>query len=299
MYKKLFGSLWGSEEIGYEADLIYWRNLDDNIKESVIAIANFFVNADQIVAKVIEEKIISHFESQSTGHLKTIFDLIEVMENIHIESYSEYVNVVIRSTHPNEAESILIGTYQNTELLLNWCREKYDLHKDNIVLLLVIHSIVEGIFFTGPFAFINWIKDRLPNLKQQNLFISRDEGGHTTVDQLAITYFMQSDSSLNNYLEPIIVDLYKEGATLACDVIVKDVLKIDFTLMTREMMVRHIKYVANQQLSQLNIRPIFPVTSTDFHDMVSYNISNTITDFFETNPKDYDRTIINDGLGAF
>jgi ribonucleotide reductase beta subunit family protein with ferritin-like domain len=279
-----------ANDIDYLGDVLHWKKLDPNVQLTVIAISNFFVNADQLVAEVIEHQIKEALDNQPTKHFKIIFELIQAFENIHNESYSRYVDEVIRSTHPKVADEILAGTYPIAKDMIDWCKSKYKQYENNLSMIVVIHSIVEGVFFTGPFAFIDWLKERLPNLKAQNKLISRDEGKHVLTDQEVLRYF-----GIPNEISA----LYKEGVDVVSRVLLKDILTMDFPLMTREMMLKHIKFVANAQLGLLNLPLIYPeVTTTDFHSMVSFNINSTITDFFEATPS-YNKSIINDGLGNF
>lgn len=292
LYLDMIADIWPAREVDYEGDILNWKSLDGPTKNSAMAIFNLFVNADKMVAKAIEEKIKDHFENEDTPHIKWIFDLIEVVENIHTESYSMYVDIVVRSTDPDIANSILSANYPIIYNVIEWCNSMYELYKDNIRMLIVLHSVVEGIFFTGPFAVVDWLQHRLPNLKKQNDFVSRDEGKHVRTDQEILLYLG---------LPPIesIYSVYKQGVEVACNEIVNAILSHgDKLLMTKANLRHHIKFIANQQLSLIGLEPLYPeITNTNLLSMISYNIGNRVTDFFELNPTEYSRNIIDDGLG--
>lgn len=278
--QKLF---WMSNEINYSLDKDVFNGLDRDLQHAIIGVVNFFVNADKLVNENIESKILQHTNG-SDKYIDAGYNYIKAIESIHLQSYSDYANEVLP---PVISEQILAGTYPMTSRLLEYSNMLYEKYAGNLCMLLVSQIIIEGIFFSGAWLLVFWIKkykSELSSFTKANERINKDESTHITWSHLLIDYFSMSPNRLEVEI------LIREAVDVAIKVYEEDVMPNDLDSLKREMFAHHLKYVANQQLGCLGFQPIYDVKKTfDFMKTIDYGMR--ITDFFTSSALDYNKGV--------
>ncbi len=279
-YKKSEASFWTAEEIDLHQDLSDWENrLSDDEKHFIKHVLAFFAASDGIVNENLAENMVN--EVQYT-EAKFFYGFQIMMENIHSETYSllidTYINDSAEKTYLLNAIENLPCVKKKAEWALRWI--------DNATFAerLIAFAAVEGIFFSGSFCSIFWLKKRglMPGLSFSNELISRDEGMHC--DFACLLY--------NNH---IINKLPKETIkTIICDAVeiekefVSDAIPVRLIGMNAETMCEYIEFVADRLLVDLGNEKVYN-TSNPFPWMDLISIQGK-TNFFEKRVGDYQKS---------
>ena len=176
MYKKAEASFWTAEEIDLHADLVDWENkLNDNEKYFIKNILAFFAASDGIVNENLAENFVA--EVQYT-EAKFFYGFQIAIENIHSETYSLLIDTYIKDKEEKNNLFNAIETLDCVKKKADWALNWID--NGNFAERMVAFAAVEGIFFSGSFCSIFWLKKRglMPGLSFSNELISRDEGLH-------------------------------------------------------------------------------------------------------------------------
>lgn len=191
MYKKAESSFWTAEEIDLQKDLTHWNNcLNDDERRFISWILAFFVASDGIV----NENIVQRFCTEvQVAEARCFYGFQLTMENIHSETYSLLIDTYIKEpalrTYLFNAIDTIPCVQRKAEWTIKWISDKDSTFAER----LVAFAAVEGIFFSGAFAAIFWLKKRglMPGLTFSNELISRDEGLHTDFACLLFKYIQQ------------------------------------------------------------------------------------------------------------
>jgi ribonucleoside-diphosphate reductase beta chain len=277
MYKKAEASFWTAEEIDLHADLIDWtEKLNDDERFFVKHVLAFFAASDGIVNENLAENFVA--EVQYT-EAKFFYGFQLMMENIHSETYSLLIDTLIKE---NEEKDMLFNAMdtldcvkKKAEWALRW------IGNGSFVERLVAFAAVEGIFFSGSFCSIFWLKKRglMPGLSFSNELISRDEGLHC--DFACLLYN-------NHVVNKLPKERIREIITNAVEIekeFVCDALPVKLIGMNAEMMSQYIEFVADRLLVELGNEKIYNATNPfDFMDMISLQGK---TNFFEKRVAEY------------
>jgi ribonucleoside-diphosphate reductase beta chain len=278
-YKKAEASFWTAEEIDLSPDLIDWETkLNDDEKHFVKHVLAFFAASDGIVNENLAENFLS--EVQYT-EAKFFYGFQVAIENIHSETYSLLIDTYIKDSaeknHLFNAIETLDCVKRKAEWALRW------IEKGSFAERLVAFAAVEGIFFSGSFCSIFWLKKRglMPGLSFSNELISRDEGLHC--DFACLLYNKHLINKLSHeQVKTIIMDaveIEKEFVT--------DALPVKLIGMNSELMSQYIEFVADRLLSELGNEKIYNATNPfDFMDMISIQGK---TNFFEKRVAEYQK----------
>lgn len=279
MYKKAEASFWTAEEIDLAIDLYDWENkLNDNEKYFIKHVLAFFAASDGIV----NENLAVNFMSEVQYPEARCFYGFQIMiENIHSEAYSLLIDTYIKDSAEKDYLFHAVETVpcvaKKAEWALRW------IAKGNFSERLVAFAAVEGIFFSGSFCSIFWLKKRglMPGLSFANELISRDEGLHCDFACLLYT-------ELKNKLPVKAVQEIIASAVEIEREFVKDAIPVRLIGMNAEMMCQYIEFVADRLLVALGAPKIFNSSNPfDFMDLISIPGK---TNFFERRVSEYQKS---------
>ncbi len=278
MYKRHEASFWTAEEIDLSQDLKDWENLSDNERHFISHILAFFAASDGIVN---ENLAINFLSEVQYAEAKCFYGFQIAMENIHSETYSLLIDTYIKD--PTEKDKMLraIETIPCIQKKAEWALKW--INSPNFAERLIAFAAVEGIFFSGSFCSIFWLKKRglMPGLSFSNELISRDEGLHCEFACLLFTQHLVNKVSEERVKEIILdaVVIEKEFITEA--------LPASLIGMNSELMKQYIEYVADFWLERLGCSKVFGVANPfDFMELISLPGK---TNFFEKRVGEYQK----------
>jgi len=278
-YKKALGLFWTAEEIDLSKDYNDWEKLSDNEKHFLENILAFFAGSDGIVAENLGEKF---FREIKIPEAKCFYGLQITMENIHAETYSLLIDTYIKDDDKKYKLFNAIETIpcikKKADWSLKWINDESPFsHR------VVAFACVEGIFFSGSFCAIFWLKKRglLPGLCFSNDLISRDEGLHT--DFACLMYSML----VNRLSQEKIEEIIKEAVEIETEFIVESI-PCKLLGMNSKMMAEYIRFVADRLMIQLGYDIIYNAKQPfTFMEMISLEGK---TNFFERRVGEYSKT---------
>jgi len=279
-YKKSEASFWTAEEIDLSNDMADWDNkLNDDERFFIKQVLAFFAASDGIVNENLAENFLS--EVQYT-EAKFFYGFQVMMENIHSETYSLLIDTYIKNpTEKHElfnAIDTLDCVKKKAEWALNW------VDSPGFAERIVAFAAVEGIFFSGSFCSIFWLKKRglMPGLTFSNELISRDEGMHC--DFACLLYNEHIKNKLpKSTLEKIITD-----AVAIETEFVNDSLPVKLIGMNAKLMTQYIQFVADRLLVELGNEKVYNTSNPfDFMELISLQGK---TNFFEKRVAEYQKS---------
>jgi ribonucleoside-diphosphate reductase beta chain len=277
-YKRHQASFWTAEEIDLSADLKDWSSLKDGERHFISHVLAFFAASDGIV----NENLAVNFMSEvQLPEARCFYGFQIMMENIHSETYALLIDTYIKNAVEKHKLFHAIDTVpavrKKAEWALRW------ITKGNFAQRLVAFAAVEGIFFSGSFCSIFWLKKRglMPGLTFSNELISRDEGLHC--EFACLLYSM-----LNNKLsEREIRDIIEDAVTIEKEFIT-EALPVDLIGMNARLMQQYIEFVADRWITELGYMKIYNSSNPfDFMEMISLQGK---TNFFEKRVGDYQKS---------
>ena len=279
-YKKSEANFWTAEEIDLAQDLTDWdQKLNDNERHFIKHVLAFFAASDGIVNENLAENFVS--EVQYT-EAKFFYGFQIMMENIHSETYSLLIDTYIKD--PKEKD-YLFNAIENLECVnkkANWALRW--IKNSTFAERLIAFAAVEGIFFSGSFCSIFWLKNRglMPGLSFSNELISRDEGMHC--DFACLLY----NDHIVNKLSPDTVKKIIMDAVEIEKEFVSDAIPVKLIGMNAELMQQYIEFVADRLLAALNQPKVYKVENPfPWMDLISIQGK---TNFFEKRVGDYQKS---------
>ena len=278
-YKKSEASFWTAEEIDLEPDLVDWNNkLNDDERYFIKHVLAFFAASDGIVNENLAENFVA--EVQYT-EAKFFYGFQIMMENIHSETYSLLIDTYIKDKAEKHKLFNAIETLDCVKRKANWALSWID--NGSFAERLVAFAAVEGIFFSGSFCSIFWLKKRglMPGLSFSNELISRDEGMHCDFACLLYTEHL-----VNRLPKSTVVEIITEAVNIEKE-FVTDALPVNLIGMNSDLMTQYIEFVADRLLVELGNEKIYNVTNPfDFMEMISLQGK---TNFFEKRVGEYQK----------
>lgn len=280
MYKKAEASFWTAEEIDLGKDLHDWDNrLNDDERFFISRVLAFFAASDGIV----NENLVERFSGEvQIPEAKCFYGFQIMMENIHAETYSLLIDTYVKD--PKEATFLFnaIETIPCIKKKADWALKWISDEESAFAERLVAFAAVEGIFFSGSFASIFWLKKRglMPGLTFSNELISRDEGMHT--DFACLLFSHLSNRPSKKVVESVITEavaIEKEFLT--------DALPVALLGMNANLMCQYIEFVADRLLVALGNKKVYNSTNP-FDFMENISLSGK-TNFFEKRVSDYQK----------
>ncbi len=278
-YKKAQASFWTAEEIDLEADVHDWENkLNNDERHFIKHVLAFFAASDGIVNENLAENFLSEVQYSEA---KFFYGFQVAIENIHSETYSLLIDSYIKDKVEKDRLFHAIDTIDCVKKKADWALQWID--NGSFAHRLVAFAAVEGIFFSGSFCSIFWLKKRglMPGLTFSNELISRDEGLHC--DFACLLYMKYLINRLpKEEVQSIItqaVEIEKEFVT--------DALPVKLIGMNADLMSQYIEFVADRLLVELGNPRVYNVSNPfDFMEMISLQGK---TNFFEKRVGEYQK----------
>lgn len=280
MYKQHVASFWTADEIDLSADLTDWHEkLTDPERHFISMVLAFFAGADGIVVENLAERFCREI---TIPEARCFYGFQMAMESIHQETYCLLIDTYI--TNPKERDDLFTAHMKIPSVMkkARWA-QRYISSEASFAERLVAFAAVEGIFFSGSFCAVFWLKKRglMPGLTFSNELISRDEGLHCS-------FACQLYSKLENKLsEREIHTLIGEAVDVEKG-FVCDALPVSLIGMNASLMSQYIEFVADRLLQDLGYRPLFGSKNPfDWMDMISLEGK---TNFFEKRVGEYQKS---------
>jgi len=278
MYKKAVASFWTVEEVDLSKDQNDWEKLKPDEKHFVSHVLAFFAASDGIVNENLVERFMSEVQIPEA---RCFYGFQVAIENIHSEMYSLLIDTYIKDPAERERLFNAIETIPAVKAKADWALLWIS---DNATYgeRVVAFAAVEGIFFSGSFAAIFWLKKRglMPGLTFSNELISRDEGLHTDFACLMFRHLVNKPSS--ERVKRIVSDAVNIEAKF-----LTEALPVALIGMNGDLMVQYIKYVADRLLVELDCEKIYSVQNPfDFMENISLEGK---TNFFEKRVGEYQK----------
>ena len=279
MYKQAEASFWTAEEIDLSQDLTDWENLSDDEKHFIKHVLAFFAASDGIV----NENLVIHFmQDVQLPEARCFYGFQIAIENIHAETYSLLIDTYIKDPEERNYLFNAMTTVPCVKKKADWALRWID-KAPSFAHRLIAFAAVEGIFFSGSFCSIFWLKKRglMPGLAFSNELISRDEGLHC--DFACLLYSMLENQLPKEELQAIIteaVDFEKE--------FVSDALPVSLIGMNAKLMEQYIEFVADRLLVALGNPKVYN-TANPFPWMEMISLQGK-TNFFEKRSPEYQKT---------
>lgn len=279
MYKKAQASFWTTEEIDLAPDVNDWENkLSDDERYFVRHILAFFAASDGIVNENLAVNMMSEVQ---IAEARCFYGFQIAIENIHSETYSLLIDTYIKDPVEKDRLFNAMETVPCVKKKGDWALRWIE-KAPSFAHRLIAFAAVEGIFFSGSFCSIFWLKKRglMPGLTFSNELISRDEGMHC--DFACLLYSMLQNKLDPKEVEKIIVEAVEYETEF-----VKDALPVSLIGMNSDMMTEYIQYVADRLLLSLGNEKYFNATNPfPWMEMISLQGK---TNFFEKRVGDYQK----------
>lgn len=278
-YKKHEASFWTAEEIDLSPDLVDWAGkLNDDERYFIKHILAFFAASDGIVNENLAENFLHEVQYPEA---RFFYGFQISMENIHSETYSLLIDTLIKD--PLEKDRLLhaIDTVPCVQKKAEWALRW--INKGSFAERLIAFAAVEGIFFSGSFCSIFWLKKRglMPGLSFSNELISRDEGLHCDFACLLYTKHL-----INKLPKKTVETIIKDAVEIEKE-FVTDALPVNLIGMNAKLMQQYIEFVADRLLVELGNEKVYNATNPfDFMDMISLQGK---TNFFEKRVGEYQK----------
>ena len=276
-YKKQMDCFWRAEEVDLSKDYKDWEKLTDNEKYFIKMVLAFFAASDGIVLENLGMRFMSEVQMPEA---RAFYGFQIMMENIHSEMYSLLIDSYIKNDDEKDKCFKAIENFPCSKKKADWAIKWINDKRSAFATRLVAFACVEGIFFSGSFCAIYWLKKRglMPGLTFSNELISRDEGMHTDFAVLLYSKLQKKISKSRIY------EIIKEAVEIEKEFIC-DALPCRLIGMNSNLMSQYIEFVADRLVVQLGYEKIYNVGNPfDFMEMISIEGK---TNFFEKRVGDY------------
>ena len=284
MYKQEQASFWTAEEIDLAEDLKDWKNLNKDEKHFIKHILAFFAASDGIV----NENLVMNFSNEVCWpEARAFYGFQIMMENIHAETYSLLIDTYIEDEKEKDHLFKALETVPSVQKKGDWALKWLSRKRGSFAERLVAFAAVEGIFFSGSFCAIFWLKKRglMPGLTFSNELISRDEGLHCDFACLLHNKLLRGAG------ENVIRRIIAEAVDIEIEFVTK-ALPVNLIGMNADLMTQYIQFVADRLLTQLNCSKIYNV-GNPFPWMEMIPMQGK-TNFFEKRVAEYQKAGVMD-----
>ena len=277
MYKKQVDCFWRAEEIDLTKDLTDWNRLEKDEQYFISMILAFFAASDGIV---LENLALRFMGDVQISEARAFYGFQIAMENVHSQCYSLLIDTYIKEDEIKERLFNAIETFPCIKKKADWAKKWIADNRSSFATRLVAFACIEGIFFSGAFCSIFWLKKRglMPGLTFSNELISRDEALHT---EFAILLYTKLQKKIN---KSRIYEIVREAVEIETEFIC-EALPCRVIGMNSELMTQYIQFVADRLCLQLGYDKIYG-TSNPFPFMELISLESK-TNFFEKRVADY------------
>jgi len=288
LYKKALASFWTVEEVDLSKDMNDWNKLSGDEQHFIKNVLAFFAGSDGIVLENLAVRFMSEIKSPEA---MCFYGFQIAMENIHSEMYSLLIDTYIRNPEEKNHLFNAIDTIPSVGKKAKWAIRWINDHESNFATRVIAFAAVEGIFFSGSFCAIFWLKKRglMPGLTSSNELISRDEGMHT---EFAVEIYSMLVNKLN---QDTVHEIIKEAVEIEKEFII-DSIPCRLIGMNSDLMAEYIEFVADRLIVQLGYDKIYGSKNPfDFMEMISLEGK---TNFFEKRVMDYSKANVSHDLNT-
>ena len=277
MYKKSIECFWRTEEIDISKDILDWNKLTYDEQHFIKMVLAFFAGSDGLIIENLGARFMTEVK---VAEIKAFYGFQIAMENIHSETYSLLIECYVK----DETEKIklfnAVDNFPCIQRKARWCEQYINDTEANFATRLVAFACVEGIFFSGAFCSIYWLKKRglMAGLTFSNELISRDEALHT---EFAVLLYSKLQNKLSkNEIKEIITEAVTIEQNFICDA-----LPCRLIGMNSKLMSNYIEFVADRLAIQLGSGIIYD-TANPFDFMEQISVEGK-TNFFEKRVAEY------------
>jgi ribonucleoside-diphosphate reductase subunit M2 len=277
MYKKQVDCFWRAEEVDLSKDISHWTALNDDERYFISMILAFFAASDGIVMENLAQRFMGDVQ---LAEARAFYGFQIAMENIHSQMYSILIDTYIKNAEEKDRLFNAIHNFPCIKKKADWAMKWIGDKRSSFHTRLIAFACVEGIFFSGAFCSIYWIKKRglMPGLTFSNELISRDEALHTEFAALLYTKLTKKIQKHRVY------DIVKEAVEIEKEFI-SEALPCRLIGMNAKLMSQYIEFVADRLLLQLGYDKIYNASNPfDFMEMISLAGK---TNFFERRVGEY------------
>jgi len=277
MYKKQVDCFWRAEEIDLSKDISHWESLTNEEKYFISHILAFFAASDGIVLENLAARFMGEVQ---LSEARAFYGFQIAMENIHSETYSLLIDTYIKDREEKMTLFKAIDNFPCIKKKADWAIKWIQDKRSSFATRLIAFACIEGIFFSGAFCSIFWLKKRglMPGLTFSNELISRDEALHT---EFAVLLYSKLNKKVN---KSRVMEIIKEAVEIEKEFI-SEALPCRLIGMNGDLMCQYIEFVADRLSLQLGYDKIYNKSNPfDFMDMISIEGK---TNFFEKRVSEY------------
>jgi len=277
MYKKQIDCFWRAEEVDLSKDLTDWKKINNDERHFISMVLAFFAASDGIVIENLGLRFMSEVQNSEA---RAFYGFQIAMENIHSQMYSQLIETYIEDREEKSKMFDALNNYPCIKKKADWSKKWIGDNRSSFATRLVAFACVEGIFFSGAFCSIFWLKKRglLPGLTFSNELISRDEALHT---EFAVLLYSKLLKKVNKNK---INELIKEAVTIEKEFITES-LPCRLIGMNSSLMATYIEFIADRLCVQLGYEVIYNASNPfDFMELISVESK---TNFFEKRVSEY------------
>ncbi|KAL6587388.1 hypothetical protein OROMI_000366 [Orobanche minor] len=287
MYKKAEASFWTAEEVDLSQDIRHWENLTPDERHFIKHVLAFFAASDGIVLENLAGRFMKEVQ---VSEARAFYGFQIAIENIHSEMYSLLLESYIKDSDEKNNLFRAIETVPCVERKANWALRWID-GAESFAERLIAFACVEGIFFSGSFCAIFWLKKRglMPGLTFSNELISRDEGLHC--DFACLLYGLLKMKLSEEKVKGLIAEAVEIEREFVCDA-----LPCALVGMNGDLMSQYIEFVADRLLNALGCGKLYHVQNPfDWMELISLQGK---TNFFEKRVGEYQKASVMSSLNG-
>ena len=284
-YKKQQASIWTAEEIDLSEDVTDWNTkLSDDERYFIKHILAFFAASDGIVNENLAENFVNEVQYSEA---KFFYGFQIMMENIHSETYSLLIDTYVKDEVEKDRLFRAIEVFPAIKKKADWALKWIE--SDSFAERLIAFAAVEGIFFSGSFCSIFWLKKRglLPGLTFSNELISRDEGMHCD-----FAVHLHNNHIVNRVSPERIKEIIVDALNIEREFITES-LPVSLIGMNAKLMTQYLEFVTDRLLLEFGCEKVYDATNPfDFMEMISLEGK---TNFFEKRVSEYQKAGVKSG----